>query len=119
MNGRCITGPSETERVTLAPGKLKRAHSLSAADVAVTANFSPPTARKRRNPDLSAGAMVGLTEHDVMSSEIVRRRLAEANLKPWRGDWCCITHVDGIAVARLEPVLNCGRASNAATHPFR
>jgi DDE superfamily endonuclease len=42
-----------------------------------------------------------LTEHDDVSRETVRRRLAENDLKPWRRDMWCIPHVDGEYVARM------------------
>jgi hypothetical protein len=44
--------------------------------------------------DLLADAMVELTEHDSLSRETVRRRLAEDELKPWRKDMWCIAQVD-------------------------
>ena len=39
--------------------------------------------------------MVSLTEHDNISRQTVRRRLAENELKPWRKDMWCIPKVDG------------------------
>jgi hypothetical protein len=42
-----------------------------------------------------AGEIVKLTEHDNVSRETVRRRLAENDLKPWRKDMWCIPQVDG------------------------
>ena len=53
-----------------------------------------------------AGKLVGLTEHDSVSRETVRRRLAENGLKPWRKDMWCIPQVDGEYVARMEDVLD-------------
>ena len=50
--------------------------------------------------------MVKLTEHDSLSRETVRRRLAENDLKPWRRDMWCIPQVDGEYVARMEDVLD-------------
>jgi hypothetical protein len=47
-----------------------------------------------------------LTEHDDVSRETVRRRLAENDLKPWRRDMWCIPHVDAEYVARMEDVLD-------------
>jgi hypothetical protein len=41
-----------------------------------------------------------------LSGETVRRRLADNDLKPWRGDMWCIPHVDGEYVARMEDVLD-------------
>jgi transposase len=71
-----------------------------------TACSSPPEGRKRWTLDLLAGAMVRLTEHEALSRETVRRRLAEDDLKPWRKDMWCIPHVDGTNVARMEDVLD-------------
>ena len=54
----------------------------------------------------SAGAMVNLTDHESLSGETVRRRLAENDLKPWRQDMWCIAKVAGEYVARMEDVLD-------------
>jgi hypothetical protein len=50
--------------------------------------------------------MVKLTDHESLSDETVRRRLAENGLKPWRKDMWCIPKVDGEYVARMEDVLD-------------
>jgi transposase len=71
-----------------------------------TACSSPPEGRARWTLELLAGAMVKLTEHDGLSRETVRRRLAENALKPWRKDMWCIPQVDGTYVARMEDVLD-------------
>jgi len=47
---------------------------------------------------------LAITEHDNVSGETVRRRLAENDLKPWRKDMWCIPQVDGEYVARMEDV---------------
>ena len=49
-----------------------------------TACAKPPVGRKRWTLTLLADAMVKLTDHDGLSGETVRRRLAENDLKPWR-----------------------------------
>jgi hypothetical protein len=56
--------------------------------------------------ELLANAIVELTEHDRLSRETIRRRLAENDLKPWRRDMWCIPEVDGTYVARMEDVLD-------------
>jgi len=66
----------------------------------------PPAGRKRWTLTLLAGEMVKLTDHDSLSGETVRRRLADNDLKPWRRDMWCIPHVDGEYVARMEDVLD-------------
>src|SRR5204863_4179963 len=62
--------------------------------------------RARWTLELLAGELVRLTEHDTISRETVRRRLAENELKPWRRDMWCIPQVDGSYVARMEDVLD-------------
>jgi hypothetical protein len=71
-----------------------------------TACASPPEGRARWTLDLLADAMVKLTDHENLSGETVRRRLAENGLKPWRKDMWCIPKVDGEYVARMEDVLD-------------
>ena len=62
--------------------------------------------RARWTLELLAGAMVKLTDHDTLSRETVRRRLAENHLKPWQRDMWCIPKVDAEYVARMEDVLD-------------
>jgi len=71
-----------------------------------TACSKPPQGRARWTLELLAGEIVRLTEHDSVSRETVRRRLAENDLKPWRKDMWCIPQVDGEYVARMEDVLD-------------
>src|SRR5579862_7989661 len=71
-----------------------------------TACSDPPTGRARWTLELLAGAMVRLTDHDRLSRETVRRRLAENQLKPWQKDMWCIPKVDAEYVARMEDVLD-------------
>jgi hypothetical protein len=71
-----------------------------------TACAKPPAGRARWTLALLADAMVQLTDHESLSGETVRRRLAENDLKPWRRDMWCIPRVDGEYVARMEDVLD-------------
>jgi hypothetical protein len=71
-----------------------------------TACSSPPAGRARWTRELLPDAMVRLTAHESLSREMVRRRLAENHLKPWRKDMCCIPQVDADYVARMEDVLD-------------
>src|SRR3954467_10407103 len=86
-----------------APRKLS---GKETALLVAAACSSPPEGRKRWTLDLLAGAMVRLTEHEDLSRETVRRRLAEDDLKPWRRDMWCIPQIDGAYVARMEDVLD-------------
>src|SRR3984885_13021946 len=88
------------------PGAARKLSGKETALLVATACSSPPEGRKRWTLDLLAGAMVRLTEHEGVSRETVRRRLAEDDLKPWRRDMWCIPQVDGTYVARMEDVLD-------------
>src|SRR4249920_3566077 len=88
------------------PGAPRKLSGKETALLVATACSSPPKGRKRWTLKLLAGTMVGLTEHEGLSYETVRRRLAEDDLKPWLRKMWCIPHVDGTYVARMEDVLD-------------
>jgi transposase len=88
------------------PGAERKLSGKEEALLVATACSSPPKGRARWTLDLLAGAMVRLTEHDSISRDTVRRRLAENELKPWRKDMWCIPQVDAEYVARMEDVLD-------------
>jgi transposase len=88
------------------PGAERKLTGKEEALLVATACSKPPQGRSRWTLELLAGAMVSLTEHDIVSRETVRRRLAENDLKPWRKDMWCIPQVDGEYVARMEDVLD-------------
>jgi transposase len=85
------------------PGACRK---LSGKQEALLACSKPPEGRARWTLELLAGEMVKLTEHDGISRETVRRRLAKNHLKPWRKDTWCIPQVDDGYVARMEDVLD-------------
>ena len=88
------------------PGTDRKLSGKEEALLLATACSRPPQSRARWTLELLAGAMVKLTEHEDLSRETVRRRLAENDLKPWRRDMWCIPQVDGEYVARMEDVLD-------------
>ena len=88
------------------PGAARKLSGKETALLVATACSNPPEGRKRWTLELLADAMVQLTEHEGLSRETVRRRLAEDDLKPWRRDMWCIPQVDGTYVARMEDVLD-------------
>src|SRR3984885_10517231 len=88
------------------PGADRKLTSNEEALLIATACSSPPEGRARWTLELLAGAMVKLTDHDSLSRETIRRRLAENHLKPWRKDMWCIPKVDAEYVARMEDVLD-------------
>jgi transposase len=88
------------------PGAERKLSGKEEALLVATACSNPPEGRARWTLELLAGAMVKLTEHEDLSRETVRRRLAENHLKPWRKQMWCIPKVDGTYVARMEDVLD-------------
>ncbi|HEY2358493.1 MAG TPA: IS630 family transposase [Phenylobacterium sp.] len=88
------------------PGAERKLSGKEEALLVATACSQPPPGRARWTLELLAGEMVTLTDHDELSRETVRRRLAENHLKPWRKDMWCIPKVDGEYVARMEDVLD-------------
>ena len=88
------------------PGAVRKLTGKEEALLVAMACANPPEGRARWTLELLADAMVKLTEHDSLSGETVRRRLAENGLKPWRKDMWCIPRVDGEYVARMEDVLD-------------
>ena len=87
-------------------GADRKLTSNEEALLVATACSSPPEGRARWTLELLAGAMVKLTDHDSLSRETVRRRLAENHLKPWQKDMWCVPKVDAEYVARMEDVLD-------------
>lgn len=88
------------------PGAARKLSGKEEALLVATACSGPPEGRARWTLELLADALVKLTEHESVSRETVRRRLAENELKPWRKDMWCIPQVDGEYVARMEDVLD-------------
>jgi transposase len=88
------------------PGAERKLTGKQEALLVATACSKPPAGRSRWTLELLAGELVRLTEHESLSRETVRRRLAENDLKPWRRDMWCIPKVDAEYVARMEDVLD-------------
>ena len=88
------------------PGARRKLSGQEEALLVATACADPPEGRARWTLELLAGELVRLTEHETLSRETVRRRLAENALKPWREEMWCIPHIDGVFVARMEDVLD-------------
>lgn len=88
------------------PGAERKLSGKEEALLIATACSKPPAGRARWTLELLAGEFVKLTEHESLSRETVRRRLAENQLKPWRKDMWCIPEVNAEYVARMEDVLD-------------
>ena len=85
-----------------APRKLDVEDEAKLCAVACSA---PPSGRAHWTLQLLADEMVRLTVHKTISSETIRRRLDEMDIKPWQKKMWCIPKVDGEFVARMEDVL--------------
>jgi transposase len=87
-------------------GAERKLSANEEALLVATACTKPPAGRARWTLELLAEEMVRLTKHESLSSETVRRRLAEKKLKPWQKKMWCIPKVDAEFVARMEDVLD-------------
>jgi transposase len=87
------------------PGAERKLSAGEEALLVATACAKPPAGRARWTLELLADEMVRLTRHESLSSETIRRRLAEKELKPWQKKMWCIPKVDAEFVARMENVL--------------
>src|SRR5580700_542369 len=99
------------------PGAARKLTGKEPALLVATVCSNPPEGRKRWTLDLLAGEVVQLTDHERLSRETVRRRLAEDELKPWLRKMWCIPHVDGTYVARMEDVLDLYAEETDPRHP--
>ena len=87
------------------PGAERKLSPGEEALLVATTCTKPPAGQARWTLDLLAGEMVQLTRHESISSETIRRRLAENEPKPWQKRMWCIPKVDAEFVARMEDVL--------------
>lgn len=88
------------------PGAGRKLTGKQEALLIATACSSPPEGCSRWTLKLLARQCVSLTEHDKISRDTVRRRLAENDLKPWQRKMWCVPSVDAEYVARMEDVLD-------------
>src|SRR6266571_2815761 len=88
------------------PGAERKLSASEEALLVATACSKPPAGRALWTMELLADEMVRLTKHETLSSETVRRRLVEKELKPWQKKMWCIPKVDTEFVARMEDVLD-------------
>jgi transposase len=99
------------------PGADRKLAAKEEALLIATACSEPPAGRARWTLSLLADAMVRLTKHRSLSSETIRRRLAENELKPWLKKMWCIPKVDAEFVARMEDVLELYAEAPDETRP--
>lgn len=88
------------------PGGSRKLTGKEEALLVAVACSKPPSGRSHWTMQLLADAFVSMSEHESLSSETVRRRLAEKKIKPWQEKMWCIPNVDAEYVARMEDVLD-------------
>jgi len=99
------------------PGAERKLSVGEEALLVATACATPPKGRAKWTCELLADELVTLTEHGSISSETVRRRLHDLELKPWQKKMWCIPKVDGEYVARMEDVLELYAEPADPQHP--
>jgi transposase len=88
------------------PGVERKLTGREEALLVAVACSKPPLGRARWTMQLLADELVQLVEHESISRETVRRRLAENDIKPWQKKMWCIPAVDAEFVERMEEVLD-------------
>ena len=87
-------------------GGKRKLDALDEAKLVALACSQPPVGCTRWTLELLADELVRVTEHETISKETIRRRLAENELKPWRRKMWCIAALDAEFVLRMEDVLD-------------
>lgn len=87
-------------------GGLRKLTGKEEATLVALACSKPPPGSARWTLQLLADHLVCLVDHDSLSKETIRRRLAENELKPWRREMWCIPSIDAEYVMRMEDVLD-------------
>jgi transposase len=88
------------------PGGKRKLTGREEAILVAVACSKPPAGRAKWTMELLAGEFVQLVDHDSVSKDTVRRRLAENKIKPWQHKMWCIPCVDAEFVERMEDVLD-------------
>jgi transposase len=87
------------------PGGQRKTTAKQDARLTALACEKPPAGRCAWTLELLTDRFVQLVELEV-STETVRRRLVESDLKPWQKRMWCIPKVNAEYVARMEDVLD-------------
>jgi len=84
------------------PGAERKLTGKEEALLVATACAKPPAGAPAGRWSCWPARWSSSTDHESLSHETVRRRLAENHLKPWRREMWCVPRVDGEYVARME-----------------
>lgn len=88
------------------PGGERKLKPNDEATLVAIACSTPPKGRSRWTLQLLADRLVAMTEIDEVSTETIRRRLKENELKPWQKKMWCVPAIDAEYVARMEHILD-------------
>lgn len=90
----------------LRPGAPRKLSGKEEALLVATACTKAPAGNSRWTLQLLADEMIELIDVESISTETIRRRLQEKDIKPWQHKMWCIPKVDAEYVARMEDVLD-------------
>jgi len=88
------------------PGGGRKLDAKQEATLIALACSKPPEGRAKWTLQLLADGLIALTDLESVSTETVRRRLQENELKPWQKRMWCIPKFDADYVANMEDVLD-------------
>ncbi len=87
------------------PGGTRKLDAKDVATLVAIACSKAPSGRKRWTLKLLNERFIALTDHESVSSETLRRRMNELDLKPWQKRMWCIADVTPGFIARMEKIL--------------
>jgi len=87
------------------PGGTRKLDATDVATLVAITCSKAPKGRKRWTLKLLNERFIAMTDHDSISSETLRRRLNELELKPWQKRMWCIKKVTPEFIARMERIL--------------
>ncbi len=87
------------------PGGMRKLSANDEATLVALACCKSPKGRSSWTMQLLADHLVAMTDLESVSSETIRRRLNEKQLKPWQHKMWCIPDINAEYVARMEDVL--------------
>ena len=88
------------------PGGRRKLNGKQEALLVARACCKPPKGRARWTLKLLTADLIALTDLDEVSSETIRRRLKEKELKPWQEDMWCIPKFNARFIAKMEHILD-------------
>ncbi len=98
-------------------GGSRKLDGKQEALLVATACSKPPGGRSRWTLQLLTDRLVELTDLESLSTETVRRRLKEKEIKPWQKKMWCIPKFDATFVARMEAILDLYAEPSDPTRP--